>query len=68
MPIEECTGKASRPGVCRVSREALEWVAQKRMFDDWKGQWEERDQEIQALVEQERMIVEHWKSKYAISL
>jgi hypothetical protein len=67
-PIEECTGKASRPGVCRVSREALEWVAQKRMLEDWKGQWEERDQEIKALLEQEQMIVEQWKRNYAISL
>jgi len=67
-PIEECTGKASRPGVCRVSREALEWVAQKRMLEDWKGQWEERDQEIKALLEQEQMIVEQWKRNYSISL
>jgi len=67
-PMEEYTGRATRPGACSVSVIALEWVAQNRLLLDWKAQWKERDDEIQALVEQERLIVDKWKKEFDISL
>ena len=49
MSMEELVGMIHRPGACKVSPLALDWMAQQRMVTDWKKQLQQRDQELQAV-------------------
>ena len=42
-------GGATLPGVHHVSVDAVEWIAQQRMLDDWKDQLSAREQETEGL-------------------
>jgi len=56
--IEELTGHAVRPGVQKVSPQAIEWTAQRRMLDDWKNQVEVRIQEIASIRSHQESIMQ----------
>jgi TolA-binding protein len=49
MSIEDLAGAAHKPGACKVSPVAMDWMGQHRMLTDWKELYQQRKAELNIL-------------------